>query len=194
MIRIDFMLYGGLLVLVKHEREDMLSYVLCCGASNAEVNRTKNGEHHCGGAEAAGKTAAEIGRLLTESKVLLVSRLKTEQLVPKVILALLMRVGNDVYAAFVCKAEPVQGMTAAYKVTFFWPFYGGYYVSWLSPDYSMAIVTSDSHDYFWFLSRSPKVDQSDIDFALAKANEWGYDIDQMIVTQSLADIGVANAD
>ncbi|PYE31857.1 apolipoprotein D and lipocalin family protein [Idiomarina fontislapidosi] len=92
------------------------------------------------------------------------------------------------------KAEPVQGMTAAYKVTFFWPFYGGYYVSWLSPDYSMAIVTSDSHDYFWLLSRSPKVDQSDIDFALAKANEWGYDIDQMIVTQSLADIGVANAD
>ncbi|RUO72757.1 lipocalin family protein [Idiomarina seosinensis] len=78
------------------------------------------------------------------------------------------------------KAEPVEGMTAAYQVTFFWPFYGGYYVSWLSDDYQLAIVTSDAHDYFWLLSRSPNVDQSDIDLALAKANQWGFDIDQMI--------------
>ncbi len=101
---------------------------------------------------------------------------------------------DDEWQTAIGKAEPVEGMTAAYKVTFFWPFCGGYYVSWLSPDYKMAIVTSDSHDYFWFLARSPNVDQSDIDFALAKAKQWGYDIDQMIITQSLADIGVANAD
>lgn len=86
------------------------------------------------------------------------------------------------------KAEPVKGMEGAYQVTFFWPFYGGYYVSWLDDDYSMALVTSDSKDYFWFLSRSPNVDQSDIDYALAKANQWGFDIDQMIQVKHPADL------
>ena len=78
------------------------------------------------------------------------------------------------------KAEPVSGLSAAYQVTFFWPFYGGYYVSWLDDNYDMAIVTSDSTDYFWLLARSPDVEQSDIDYALAKANQWGFDIDRMI--------------
>lgn len=86
------------------------------------------------------------------------------------------------------RAEPVDGMTAAYQVTFFWPFYGGYYVSWLDKDYQLAIVTSDSKDYFWLLSRTPDVDQSDIDYALAKANEWGFDIDRMIEVEHPANL------
>lgn len=79
------------------------------------------------------------------------------------------------------RADPVEGLSASYQVTFFWPFYGGYYVSWMSDDRQLAIVTSDSKDYFWLLSRRPSVAQSDIDFALAKANQWGFDVDQMIV-------------
>ena len=85
-------------------------------------------------------------------------------------------------------AEPVSGMTAAYQVTFFWPFYGGYYVSWLDDDYQMAIVTSDSKEYFWLLSRTPDVAQSEIDYALAKANQWGFNIDQMIQVEHPADL------
>lgn len=78
------------------------------------------------------------------------------------------------------RAEPVANMQAAYRVTFFWPFDGGYYVSWLDSQYQHAIVTSDSHDYFWFLSRSPDVPQDLIDLAIAQANEWGFASDQLI--------------
>lgn len=78
------------------------------------------------------------------------------------------------------RAEPIDGMKAAYQVTFFWPFYGGYYVSWLDDDYQLAIVTSDSKEYFWLLARSPEVEQSDIDYALAKAKQWGFNIERMI--------------
>ncbi|RUO78202.1 hypothetical protein CWI84_10915 [Idiomarina tyrosinivorans] len=81
------------------------------------------------------------------------------------------------------KAKPIKGMTAAFDVTFFWPFYGGYYVSWLDKDYQYAIVTSDSHDYFWLLARSPKVPQDVIDLAIANANQWGFDTDQILRVQ-----------
>lgn len=96
-------------------------------------------------------------------------------------------VGEQEWQTAIGRAEPVESMTAAYQVTFFWPFYGGYYVSWLTDDYQQAIVTSDSHEYFWFLSRDPNVSQADIDYAIAKAHEWGYDIDQMIVVDHPAD-------
>ncbi|MCK7459358.1 lipocalin family protein [Idiomarina aminovorans] len=89
-------------------------------------------------------------------------------------------------------AEPVENMKAAYQVTFFWPFYGGYYVSWLDDNYQLAIVTSDSHEYFWLLSRTPDVAQEDIDYALAKAHQWGYNIDQMIRVDHPAELRSAN--
>lgn len=101
-------------------------------------------------------------------------------------------VKNEEWQTAIGLAEPVENMDAAYQVTFFWPFYGGYYVSWLGGDYQQAIVTSDSHEYFWFLSRSPDVSQADIDYALAKAHEWGYDIDQMIIVDHPAELRDAN--
>ncbi|WP_404399865.1 lipocalin family protein [Idiomarina seosinensis] len=97
-------------------------------------------------------------------------------------------VNDNEWQTAIGRAEPVENLTAAYQVTFFWPFYGGYYVSWLDPDYQLAMVTSDSHDYFWLLSRTPAVAQSDIDFALAKAKQWGFDIDQMIQVEHPAEL------
>jgi len=77
--------------------------------------------------------------------------------------------------------------TAKYKVTFFWPFYGGYYVSWLDKNYEVAMVTSDSTDYFWLLARTPEVSQDIIDLATAQAYEWGIDSSKLIqVDQSAA--------
>ena len=101
---------------------------------------------------------------------------------------------DDEWQTAIGKAEPVEGMTAAYKVTFSGRFMGDTMSAGYHPTTKWRLLRNDSHDYFWFLARSPNVDQSDIDFALAKAKQWGYDIDQMIITQSLADIGVANAD
>lgn len=79
-------------------------------------------------------------------------------------------------------AKPVD--TAMYRVTFFWPFYGGYYVSWLDADsagnYQVSIVTSDSHDYFWVLARTPNISEEVIATALSKAEQWGFDTNRMI--------------
>lgn len=101
-------------------------------------------------------------------------------------------VENEEWQTAIGLAKPVENMEAAYKLTFFWPFYGGYYVSWLDDNYQLAIVTSDSHEYFWLLSRTPDVAQDDIDYALAKAHEWGYDIDQMIMVDHPAEFQDAN--
>lgn len=45
--------------------------------------------------------------------------------------------------------------TGRLKVSFFGPFYGGYNIAKLEPDYSMALVIGPSLQYAWLLSRSP---------------------------------------
>jgi apolipoprotein D and lipocalin family protein len=45
--------------------------------------------------------------------------------------------------------------TGRLKVSFFGPFYGGYNIAQLEPDYSMALVIGPSLEYAWLLSRSP---------------------------------------
>ncbi len=46
--------------------------------------------------------------------------------------------------------EPTIGRL---KVSFFGPFYGGYNIARLSPDYSMALVVGPDLSYGWILSR-----------------------------------------
>ena len=77
-------------------------------------------------------------------------------------------------------AVPLDRGDASLKVTFFWPFYGGYYISELDRNYQYAIVTSDNHEYFWLLARDPDISQDVIDLAIAQANKWGFDTSQMI--------------
>lgn len=43
--------------------------------------------------------------------------------------------------------------TASLKVSFFGPFYGGYHVAALDPDYRWALVLGPSTDYAWILAR-----------------------------------------
>jgi apolipoprotein D and lipocalin family protein len=45
--------------------------------------------------------------------------------------------------------------TGRLKVSFFGPFYGGYNIAKLEPDYSMALVIGPSLQYAWLLSRVP---------------------------------------
>lgn len=46
---------------------------------------------------------------------------------------------------------------AALKVSFFGPFYGGYNVIALDPDYRWSLVIGSSLEYCWILSRSPEI-------------------------------------
>jgi len=80
-------------------------------------------------------------------------------------------------------AKPVEGLAASFKVSFFWPFAGGYYIAELGDNYEYAVIVSDSRDYFWFLSRTPHPSQGLTDEITARAYDWGYDIDAFIRVQ-----------
>ena len=43
------------------------------------------------------------------------------------------------------------------KVTFFWPFYSSYVVSYLDPNYQYAVVTGPTLSYTWILARTPRI-------------------------------------
>ena len=51
--------------------------------------------------------------------------------------------------------------TGELKVSFFRPFYGRYRIIKLAPDYRFAVVTGNSKNYLWILSRSKDISQTD---------------------------------
>lgn len=66
------------------------------------------------------------------------------------------------------------------KVSFFGPFYGGYNVIDLDPDYQLSLVTSYNYDYLWILSRSPNPPKEKVDALIAKAKGLGFATDRLI--------------
>ena len=65
------------------------------------------------------------------------------------------------------------------RVTFFWPFYADYRIIELAPDYSYAVVTAGSRDYFWVLSRKPTMPKEQLDGILERAKALGFEIGKL---------------
>ncbi|MBN2866394.1 MAG: lipocalin family protein [Thiotrichales bacterium] len=59
------------------------------------------------------------------------------------------------------------------KVSFFGPFYGGYNIAKLDPDYSMALIIGPSLDYAWILARNPNPSAEQCQAYFAKAQDIG---------------------
>lgn len=68
------------------------------------------------------------------------------------------------------------------KVTFFWPFYGNYYVVYVDESYSYAIVYGGSPKYIWILSRYEKITQIQLESLLFKIKEFGLDPNSLIIS------------
>jgi len=66
------------------------------------------------------------------------------------------------------------------KVSFFGPFYAGYNVIALDPDYRYALVVGKSTDYLWLLSRETTMPAEVRDRYLALARELGCDTDALV--------------
>ncbi len=64
---------------------------------------------------------------------------------------------------------------AKLKVTFFWPFYGDYWIIGLSPDYQYAFVGEPSRKYLWILSRTPGMAENTYQEALRLVEKSGYE-------------------
>ncbi len=66
------------------------------------------------------------------------------------------------------------------KVTFFWPFYGNYWIIELAEDYRFVVVSEPKKEYFWILSRTPVMEQADLDGILERATTLGFDARKLI--------------
>ena len=81
------------------------------------------------------------------------------------------------------KATIVDKKTnAKLKVTFFWPFYGKYWILDLGPNYEYAIVGEPGRDYLWILSRTPQMAEALYQQLLANMQARGFDTTRMIRT------------
>jgi len=67
------------------------------------------------------------------------------------------------------------------KVTFFWPFYGGYNIMALDQEeYGYALIAGDSPKYLWVLCRQPSMPDSILQPLLEIAASEGFQTDDLI--------------
>jgi len=71
----------------------------------------------------------------------------------------------------------------ALKVSFFGPFYSGYNVVAMDPDYENALIFGESKDYIWFLSRNKTMPEEVKQKFLKLARDAGYDLNRLVWTK-----------
>jgi apolipoprotein D and lipocalin family protein len=71
---------------------------------------------------------------------------------------------------------------AKLKVTFFWPFYGDYWIIKLADDYRYAVVGEPSRKYLWILSRTKRLNSEDKGQILDALEGFGYDKSKLFYT------------
>ncbi len=92
------------------------------------------------------------------------------------------------YTTATGKAKIVDKTTnAKLKVTFFWPFYGDYWVLDLDDNYQYAVVGAPDRKYLWILSRNRQMNESLYSQLLAKMAARGFKTEQMIRTSQPQD-------
>ncbi|MBS0466353.1 MAG: lipocalin family protein [Proteobacteria bacterium] len=70
--------------------------------------------------------------------------------------------------------------TGSLKVSFFGPFYGGYHVAVLDPDYRWALVLGPDTGYAWILARDKQLPAAQRDAIVARARALGVDTSALI--------------
>lgn len=80
------------------------------------------------------------------------------------------------------KAYAIDRGNSKLKVTFFWPFYGDYWIIHLDRKYKTALVGSPNREYLWILSRTKTIDNETKEKLLEEASKNGFDISKFIWT------------
>ncbi|APW38559.1 hypothetical protein RD110_16245 [Rhodoferax koreense] len=62
-----------------------------------------------------------------------------------------------------------------------------YWVLEIDPDYQVALVGTPDREYLWLLSRAPSLPQAERRRWLAKAAQWGYAVDKVVLTPQSPD-------
>jgi apolipoprotein D and lipocalin family protein len=81
------------------------------------------------------------------------------------------------------KAKVVDKNSGAkLKVTFFWPFYGDYWIINLGDNYDYAVVGTPNRKYLWILSRTPQMDDKLFSRLKDFGKSKGFGIENLIRT------------
>ena len=81
------------------------------------------------------------------------------------------------------KAKVVdKNSNAKLKVTFFWPFYGDYWIINLGKDYDYAVVGTPNRKYLWILSRTLQMDDKLFSQLIEFVKIKGFDVSKLIKT------------
>ncbi|KJF44212.1 lipocalin [Draconibacterium sediminis] len=78
------------------------------------------------------------------------------------------------------KIPDPENEPAKLKVSFFWIFYGDYYVLELDEDYQWAVIGSSSDKYLWILNRTPQMAPAVYNDLLKRIADRGYDTSALI--------------
>jgi apolipoprotein D and lipocalin family protein len=71
---------------------------------------------------------------------------------------------------------------AKLKVTFFWPFYGDYWIIRLGDNYDYAVVGTPNRKYLWILNRTPQMNDKLYSEILEFAKSVGFEVGRLIKT------------
>lgn len=72
------------------------------------------------------------------------------------------------------------------RVSFFWPFFGDYWVIGLDPEYRWAVVGEPRRRYLWVLARTPAMTDADWAQAEAIARREGYALENLRIGRKRA--------
>lgn len=81
------------------------------------------------------------------------------------------------------KAYSVDTTNTKLKVSFFWPFYGDYWIIKLAEDYRYSIVSEPRKKYLWILSRSKELTSKDRKEILYFLREEGFNTENIFWTK-----------
>ncbi|MBI5071102.1 MAG: lipocalin family protein [Deltaproteobacteria bacterium] len=78
------------------------------------------------------------------------------------------------------RARVVDRTTGAkLEVSFFWPFWGDYWIIDLDPEYHWAVVGHPGRDYLWILSRTPALSDETWAELLERLTAQGFEVDRL---------------
>jgi apolipoprotein D and lipocalin family protein len=81
------------------------------------------------------------------------------------------------------EAYSVDTTNTKLKVSFFWPFYGDYWIIKLAEDYRYSIVSEPRKKYLWILSRSKELTSKDRKEILYFLREEGFKTENIFWTK-----------
>ncbi|HEX8925343.1 MAG TPA: lipocalin family protein [Terriglobales bacterium] len=80
-----------------------------------------------------------------------------------------------------------RNTNAKLRVTFFWPFFGDYWIVDLGRDYEYAVVSEPGRKYLWILSRTPQMSAAQFGDITQRLRDGGFDTSKLIRVQNSSD-------